>query len=408
MVFLATAGREGGNTALELASEGGEWLRGKLATLPADYEPGLFTGVAGCAVVFNELARAGVDTSADMALVFERLVSSAVTTSVGVHWRETTEVLWGTAGIGFTLLALGAPVIGDEALELAARAGDWLLSVAYEVPEGLRWDVGEGAIRQMPGTRYAWMPNFAHGTAGIAAYLARLGAAVGEERFLEGAARGGRWVLSNCRTEDDTCAARNSDPASWTGPRRQGPARDPDDTSPMYTLGWCHGPPGLGWMFRELQLATSELATSATGSAAEWAEWIPRTARAVRQSGIPERKEPGFWDNVGRCCGSAGVAEYFLDLHTWRDDPDDLAFAVAMVDDLLERAIVDEKGMRWSNVEWRSDPPELSPETTFYQGASGIGLTLLRLARHLEGDDSTVHWPHYPDWRGAGPPAAAG
>jgi hypothetical protein len=92
------------------------------------------------------------------------------------------------------------------------------------------------------------------------------------------------------------------------------------------------------------------------------------------------------------------VAEYFLDLHTWRENPDDLAFAVTIVDDLLDRATVDEKGMRWRNVEFRADPPELPAETTLLQGASGIGLTLLRLARHLDRDLSTTDWPHAPSW----------
>jgi hypothetical protein len=154
-------------------------------------------------------------------------------------------------------------------------------------------------------------------------------------------------------------------------------------------MGWCHGPPGLGWFFQELALATAD---------PEWNEWIERTARAVRTSGIPQRREPGFWDNVGRCCGSAGVAEYFLDLHTWRSDPDDLAFAILLVDDLLARATVDENGMRWHNVEFRRDAPELPSETTYFQGASGIGLALLRLSRHLDGDDSSVQWPHEPNW----------
>jgi hypothetical protein len=113
---------------------------------------------------------------------------------------------------------------------------------------------------------------------------------------------------------------------------------------------------------------------------------------------IPERREPGFWDIVGRCCGSAGVAEYFRDPHTWRNEPDDLAFALTLVDDLLARAAGDENGMRWHNVEFREDTPELPSETSYFQGASGIGLTLLRLSRHHHGNGSKVQGPHEPDW----------
>jgi len=67
-----------------------------------------------------------------------------------------------------------------------------------------------------------------------------------------------------------------------------------------------HGPPGLAWAFRQLELSTGNN---------EWRDWARRAALADRQSGIPEQREPGFWDNVARCCGSAGVAEFFSDLH---------------------------------------------------------------------------------------------
>jgi hypothetical protein len=72
-----------------------------------------------------------------------------------------------------------------------------------------------------------------------------------------------------------------------------------------------------------------------------------------------------------------------------------------MISDLLDRAVVDTDGMRWSNVEFRNDPPELPAETSFLQGASGIGCTLLRLSRHLQQDNSVIRWPHAPDWNQA-------
>jgi len=390
MVFFADWYRSGGGDAWrDRAERGGQWLRAKLDGDDPDLEVGLFTGLAGFAVVFNELARVGLDAASDLARVFDLLGQSAVDTGRGVHWAETTEVLWGTAGIGFLLLTIGTQVLGDAALDLASRAGDWLLSVAQTCADGLRWDMGAGTWSQYPRSREAWYPNFAHGTAGIGAYLARLGAATNEARYIEASRRAAAWVLSTCRMDNDTCAAHHHNPALRRGDFGIGPPRDADDGSPIYTMGWCHGPPGLGWFFRELEVATGE---------DRWAELITRTARAVRISGIPERRQPGFWDNVGRCCGSAGVAEYFLDLHDWRQEDDDLAFAVELIDDLLARATVDDHGMRWSNVEIRSNPAELPAETTFFHGASGVGVTLLRLSRHLEGDPTLIDWPHSPSW----------
>lgn len=379
----------GDKRGLDLATAGVGWLREQLTAIGGTDAPGLFDGLAGYAVMFDALAGAGVDTRTEMQRVFELLLHRATQTRTGVHWGEITEIVWGAAGIGFVLLEIGTRVMGRPALELASRAGDWLLSVAQPARGGLRWDMGEEINRRLARSRDIWYPNFAHGTAGIGAFLARLGAASGDSRYTDAALSAARWVLTTCRTDGGTCAARHHDPSARPGDVNIGPSRQDGDESPMYTMGWCHGPPGLGWFFRDLQLATGD---------AIWGEWISRTARSVRNSGIPERRAPGFWDNVGRCCGSAGVAEYFLDLHTWRAEPDDLAFAVLMVDDLLDRATVDEAGMRWSNYEFRKTPPELPPETGLYQGASGIGSTLLRLSRHLGGDRTVLRWPCAPDW----------
>jgi Lanthionine synthetase C-like protein len=142
-------------------------------------------------------------------------------------------------------------------------------------------------------------------------------------------------------------------------------------------------------LFRQLEICTGDVT---------WRTWLQRAARTDRSSGIPKQKEPGFWDNVARCCGSAGVAEFFLDLHRLEGEDDDLAFARIMVDDLLKRAIIDGAGMRWSNYEFRNQDPYLPAETGYMQGASGIGSTLLRLHRHRNGDPWTVRWPHAPRW----------
>lgn len=111
---------------------------------------------------------------------------------------------------------------------------------------------------------------------------------------------------------------------------------------------------------------------------------------------LPHRREPGFWDNVARCCGSTGVAELFLDLHQAYGDEDALRFSIEMTDDILARATVDHEGTRWSNIEHRDDPPELPPEPGLMQGASGIAIWLFRLGTFLEGREERVSWPWSP------------
>lgn len=376
-LFFVEAYRTDGNERwLEPARGAASWMAHHLEESAAGLAGcGLFTGIGGWAVVLNELASASGDDEVrhQAATVIKAIMERAAEADRGVQWAEFTEILWGTAGIGCLLLTIGRDYEGDKAVALASKAGDWLLEQAERAPTGgVRWPAGEGLQKVRPD----WdprIPGFAHGTAGVAFFLARLAQETGEARFLEAALAGTEWILTTVKTDGNTCAAYH---------------HEPEETD-LYTLGWCYGPPGLGWLFRQLEIVTLD---------ASWRTWLRRAARADRNSGIPEQKEPGFWDNVARCCGSAGVAEFFLDLHRLEGQDDDLAFARTLVDDLLKRAIVDEAGMRWSNYEYRKDESHLPAETGYMQGASGIGSTLLHLHRHLTGDPWTVRWPHAPRW----------
>ena len=376
LMFFTEAFRTTGDQRWrDAAHMGARWMNAHLDAVAKEWAGcGLLTGIGGWAVVLHELAEATGDEQPrnEARRVLETVADHAAVTGDGVHWHDLTEMVWGTAGIGCLILTLGAGYLGPRAVDLAVRAGDWLLTQAEAAPTGIRWSMGRAYEAEHPDDQRRF-PNFAHGTAGIGFFLARLAQVTGEPRFRDASLAATEWIMTTVRTDQDTCAAFHHDPGG----------------TDLLTLGWCHGPPGLGWLFRQLELTTGS---------EDWRTWLRRAARADLISGIPARREPGFWDNVARCCGSAGVAEFFLDLHRLEGDPADLAFAVTMVDDILDRAILDNTGMRWSNYEYRLPQPDLPPETTYMQGASGIGSTLLRLHRHLTGDPWHIRWPHAPAW----------
>ena len=406
MFFVEAFRTTGDERWLVAADQGRRWMENHLDDCAGRWAGcGLFTGIGGWAVVLDELADAADDEAArELAGRVLETVAAGASADGGsgrdggtgrdhgsgrdgspVHWHDLTEILWGTAGVGCLMLALGERYLGPRGLELAVGAGDWLLGQAEAAPAGIRWSLGPAYEAERPDDRRRF-PNFAHGAAGIGFFLARLAQVTGERRFLEGSLAATEWIMTTVRTDDDTCAAFHHDPGG----------------TELFTLGWCHGPPGLGWLFRQLELTTGSVSGwsgTATGwPGTPWRTWLRRAARADLTSGIPERRYPGFWDNVARCCGSAGVAEFFLDLHRLEGNAADLAFAVSLADDLLGRAISDQVGTRWSNYEYRQSEPDLPPETTYMQGAAGIGSTLLRLHRHLAGDPWTVRWPHAPGW----------
>jgi hypothetical protein len=149
------------------------------------------------------------------------------------------------------------------------------------------------------------------------------------------------------------------------------------------TYSWCHGPAGTSQLF-------AALARAGTGRIGGYqaGELRRRCLHSVLTSGVPQRLRPGFWDNDGRCCGTAGVGDVLLDAA--QDSPDEAYAdllrrgAARMADALIERAVRDEAGVRWQFLEHRQDPPLLPPRTTWMQGAAGIAAFLLRYARVLD------------------------
>jgi lantibiotic modifying enzyme len=127
-----------------------------------------------------------------------------------------------------------------------------------------------------------------------------------------------------------------------------------------------------------------------------WMSWVQKSANAILASGIPEQRTPGFWNNVSQCCGSAGVAQFMLDLHGSSRDPKHLAFARKMTADLLARATRDEKGTRWIQAEHRVQPDLLVAQTGYMQGAAGIGMWLLRLDAQQRKRTPFVRFPDSP------------
>jgi lantibiotic modifying enzyme len=309
--------------------------------LPGTTEPGLYTGLAGMAFALSEFDHASAEDAG------RRLATA------GRGERDGTDIIFGAAGAGLVLL--------DHDLAAATSHAEWLLDVSVEAETGRWWPyiVGENEN----------MPNFSHGTSGVAYFLASVAHRTGDERFLDGALAGMAYLLSIARQIDDTIAV----------PHEPG--------SGDYPLGWCHGPTGLARSFERLSSVTGD---------PSWAANVRRAANTIRTSGIPERAFPGFWDNVSPCCGSTRVAELFLDLHRTGGTAGDLAFCRVIADDIVARATIDDAGTRWSNVEFRLPEPALPPSASYMQGNSGIIAFLFRLHRFLSGDDTHVAWPDSP------------
>jgi lantibiotic modifying enzyme len=326
---------------------------------------GLYTGYSGMALAVDQAGLLLGDDGlrGQAARMMDRVASAARPAGVGVQWPPMPsgrgpwqELYHGTAGIALVAARLGR-------LDLAVSAGRRLAGLSQPAATGRWWRSRPDDMRPAP--------NIAHGTAGISYALATLALDAGEPAFAAAALDGAAYLLSIARTTDGTCAVHHHE----------------GDGTGLYTLGWCSGPPGLGGLFVRLHQLTGDQS---------WLEWAARAARTVTASGLPQRRYPGFWDNVAQCCGSAGVADFFLGLHLVTGDPAHLDFACIVLDDIVDRAVTDDQGTRWHNIEHTATPPELPAQTGWMQGAAGIGAALLRGHQVLSGRDAGPWLPSWP------------
>ena len=88
-------------------------------------------------------------------------------------------------------------------------------------------------------------------------------------------------------------------------------------------------------------------------------------------SGIPERRTPGCWNNVGMCCGDAGVADLLIALHRIDAEAGHAALTSRLLENVLVQSEKTTTGRRWSFAEHRVRPAELTTQTGLMQGAAG-------------------------------------
>ena len=350
---------------LDLAVSGADHLASTLPDTLGDRDSaGLYTGLAGIAFTMAETSRISQQRRFEEAeaKALGVIASGARSVGHGVEWTEVTDIISGSAGTGLYLL--WASSRGNAlARELAVRAGHRLLEREHRTGDASLWMMSSSFTRNMP--------NFSHGTAGVAYFLATLAGETRDQALLDGALRGARYLQSIASTT--------------AGDGRRIFHNDPDGRE-LYYLSWCHGPAGTARLFHRLGLVTRD---------AGWSAWVPKLAQGTIASGVPERSA-GFWNNISQCCGNCGVSDFFVSLHGLTRDAAYLEFARQCADDTLARATPDGDGLKWVQAENRVSPNDLLAQTGLMQGAAGVGLAMLRLDGALRRRAPTIVLPDAP------------
>jgi lantibiotic modifying enzyme len=354
--------------------ESGAWptSAGSSPDDPALYDPGFYTGVAGVAFALAEVSRAAGDENSRVGalMLYDGLYGAAQPVGDnGAAWfaedvnEAVYDVISGSAGTGLSLMYAAEALDFPPALEVAMAAGTHLVSVGREAEGGLKWPISESNPRLMP--------NFSHGTAGVAYFLARLAEVTGESEYLEAAVRGGTYLQAVARCQEDGCLIFHHEP----------------EGEDLFYLGWCHGPPGTARLFHQLAKVTGDDA---------WNAWVMRGAKGLLDQGIPENRPEGYWNNVSQCCGDAGVGDFFLSLAETTGDPAHGDFARHLGDYIMTEAAQDESGVRWVQAENRTQPDFVQAQTGWMQGAAGVGAFFLHLDGAAKGRAPRVRFPDTP------------
>ncbi|MDT5027300.1 MAG: hypothetical protein QOE61_3726 [Micromonosporaceae bacterium] len=311
-----------------------------VATMPDD---ALFSGWAGVAVALRAWSRVVGDATAAAAAaqvtsqIAERILQASDDLS------RYTDVISGDAGILLALIADDS----DTAVRAAHVLADRLVEMAEPGPTGLHW-------RMVAGWEYL-MPGFSHGTSGVAYALGAAGRILHRRDLVDVATRGA-----------DALLAVGHHPDGWAAPL----AIPPRPRGPAMNYGWCHGPTGTVRLF----LVLNEIDPQP-----RWQHAIDACLQALKESQLPVRLYPGYWDNLARCCGTAGVGQLLLDRYQATGDTALLDWVDTLAADVVDRALTTPYGVTWSNTEHTRTPPELPPEPGFMQGAAGIAGWLARL-----------------------------
>ena len=346
----------------DAALRGAQWIA---AEVEGCDDSSYYFGLAGMAFVLDAVHRQLGDATSGAASA--RALDLVRSRFDGTRWNDMFELLSGNAGI-----ALGALAVGD--LDLALLAVTPYLHTADTTPGGVNWKVRPSEARSH---------HIAHGTLGIVHALAAVGHAAHRPDLVELAALGAADVVSRNEAGLDGFLVPHSDP-----PHRP-------ELIERYSYGWCNGPVGDAGVFRLLAAVRKD---------PSWSALADQCWYTVLHSGLPQRLRPGYWDNNGRCCGTAGVLALACDRHV--EGADWLDFAHVLMADLAARATVDADGARWSNVEHRNNTGELDPHTGWAHGNAGIIPELLRYARIGAGRDS-AYAVAMPDRFAADPSSAA-
>jgi lantibiotic modifying enzyme len=367
MFYIELHQSTGEQRYLDLAKKAGNEILASISKSPAT-TISMYSGITADVFVLNELYKSTKDEAylAAAKQSLAKIKSSSKNIGAGIGWIEQNpfvaynaantnvgemyDLTIGAAGVGELFLYAKRTGLDEDAVAWARKIADRLLEVAESTPDGLRWPM----MDNLPAPYI--MPNFSHGPAGIAYFLADLHSETNDPKYLDAALAATQYVQSRqVKKGDGFLVTHHESP-------------EPAD---LFYLSTCHGPAGTGRLMYLLNQITGDQ---------KWMNWIDANLRGMEAIGAPEKRSPGLWNNYGQCCGDAGLGEYALYLYRVTGDEKYRALARRVAKQIYSVADKNDGQLSWATAEMRIKPELTQRQTGYMQGAAGMGSFFLHLA----------------------------
>jgi len=366
VVFFSALHKATGKTDyLELALGGADYLPSVLDD-PTSFDgntrrASLYSGIAGIGVALVPLQHHNAKYQRAVTQIVERLQEWSIETSAGLNWSDDfNDLIYGDAGTAL-FLSYVAEQTGDErARDMAAQGARFLLSQAQDAAQGSYWLFRRSKLFNLP--------NFSHGTAGVAYVLATVGSLVDDEALLEGASQGFDYIRSIAEVDDGLLRI----PYGWGS----------DSWDGLYEFGWAHGLAGTANLFRRLQQAGVDADVAA--------EFEQLTRHTMLNIGLPEIANDPFAEPSTPLDMRFGRAGVLAALAGWQGTA---TLQVSIIEHLQSAAVRDVTG-----VHWEVDAPAFmgggrAAYTGLFHGAAGIGLAVLGTHASMIGREPYIQLP---------------
>lgn len=338
-VFLAAhAAVTGHEPSAELAHAAVAYLRRSLhsrnaARIARSLGTGGASGLGSIVYAFAVMAK----SLGDQALLADAHSAAKLFTDDLMAADTQLDFIAGNAGAILGLLRLYRDTESGDALRLATRCGEQLLTHPRLGPPGRRSWIGQG-IGSDP------LNGMSHGASGFAYALASLAAATNREDFALAAAECIAFEDSHYDPERHNWPDRRLESAAWP-------------------CQWCHGALGIG--LARIAIGKQRGAASNAHGKLDGKRMVADIENALQ---VAEDRWPGHVDTL--CCGTLGSVEFFCEAADAlnRDDLRDLASRRL-------RAIMESATLA-GDYRWNAGKRQFN--LGLFRGLSGVGYTLLR------------------------------